>query len=160
VLESGWYKAPLSYVIYSAYYCPTFVKVGPYWIKIYVINYKCFWQGCFSILDEKKLKMLVSKMAIFWPFVIIFWQLHRYISQNWDSDGYFEVLSVSKSKLDQKLWHYNWLKYFFFMPENASFQGQSTEVCFDTSEKKLAVIFSKWLFKKKPLCWVIGHIIR
>ena len=30
VLESGWYKAPLSYMIYGAYYCPTFVKVGPY----------------------------------------------------------------------------------------------------------------------------------
>ena len=30
VLESGWYKAPLSYMIYSAYYCPPFVKVGPY----------------------------------------------------------------------------------------------------------------------------------
>ena len=30
VLESGWYKVPLSYMIYGAYYCPPFVKVGPY----------------------------------------------------------------------------------------------------------------------------------
>ena len=63
------------------------------WIKSYDINYKLFWQLCFSILEEKK----ASKMAIFWPFVVFFWQLHRYLSQNWDSDGHFEVLSVSKS---------------------------------------------------------------
>ena len=30
VLESGQYKAPLSYMIYGAYYCPPFMKVGPY----------------------------------------------------------------------------------------------------------------------------------
>ena len=29
VLASGWYKAPVFYMIYSVYYCPTFVKVGP-----------------------------------------------------------------------------------------------------------------------------------
>ena len=63
------------------------------WIKSYDINYKLFWQLCFSILEEKK----AAKMAIFWPFVVFFWQLHRYISKNWDSDGHFEVLSVSKS---------------------------------------------------------------
>ena len=63
------------------------------WIKSYDINYKLFWQLCFSILEEKK----ASKMAIFWPFVVFFWQLHRYLSQNWDSEGHFEVLSVSKS---------------------------------------------------------------
>ena len=63
------------------------------WIKSYDINYKLFWQLCFSILEEKK----ASKMAIFWPFVVFFWQLHRYLSQNWDSDSHFEVLSVSKS---------------------------------------------------------------
>ena len=28
MLESGWYKAPLSYMIYSTYYCPPFVKMG------------------------------------------------------------------------------------------------------------------------------------
>ena len=27
------------------------------------------------------------------------------LSENWDSDGHFEVLSVSKSSLDQKLQH-------------------------------------------------------
>ena len=33
------------------------------WIISYDINYKLFWQLCFSILEEKK----ASKMAIFWP---------------------------------------------------------------------------------------------
>ena len=32
------------------------------WIISYDINYKLFWQLCFSILEEKK----ASKMAIFW----------------------------------------------------------------------------------------------
>ena len=40
VLESGWYKAPLSYMIYSEYYCPPFVKVGPYLFK------QCFFNLC------------------------------------------------------------------------------------------------------------------
>ena len=66
-------------------------------IKNYDINHKCFWQLWFSILEEKKMKIWVSKMGIFLPFVVIFWQQHRYLSQNWDSDGHFEVLSVSKS---------------------------------------------------------------
>ena len=35
VLDLGWYKAPLSYMIYSAYYCPPFVKVGPYCNDMY-----------------------------------------------------------------------------------------------------------------------------
>ena len=41
------------------------------WIKSYDINYKLFWQLCFSILEEKK----APKMAIFWPFVIFFTKL-------------------------------------------------------------------------------------
>ena len=63
------------------------------WIKSSDINSYVSWQLCFSILAETK----ASKMAIFWPFVVFFWQLHRYFSQNWDSDSHCEVLSVSKS---------------------------------------------------------------
>ena len=37
-----------------------------------------------------------------WPF---FCQPHGYLSQNWDSDGHFEVLNESISYLVQKLWH-------------------------------------------------------
>ena len=36
----------------------------------------------------------------FWPF---FDQLHEYISQKRGSDSHFEMLSVSKSLLDQEL---------------------------------------------------------
>ena len=57
-------------------------------IKSYNIKCKLVLQVCFSILEEKK----ASKMAIF---LLFFWQLHGYLSQNWDSDGQFEVLSVS-----------------------------------------------------------------
>ena len=37
-----------------------------------------------------------------WP---LFWKLHDYLWQNWDSDGHLEVLNKSKSELVQKLWH-------------------------------------------------------
>ena len=39
-------------------------------------------------------------MAICWPFLVIFCQLHETLSQNW---GHFEVLNTSKAQLDQKL---------------------------------------------------------
>ena len=38
----------------------------------------------------------------FWPF---FCQLNINLSQIWGSDGHFEILSVSRYKLDQKLCH-------------------------------------------------------
>ena len=44
-----------------------------------------------------------------WPFYDHFWpffcQLYGYLSQNWGSDGHFEVLKKSKSQLVQNLWH-------------------------------------------------------
>ena len=43
-------------------------------------------------------------MAILWPFLAIFCQLLRQLSQNWGSDGHFEVLNRCKSWLVQKLW--------------------------------------------------------
>ena len=57
-------------------------------------------------------------MAILQPFLH---QLHENLSQNWGPDDHFEVLIVSKYKLDQKLQHnIGWNV--IFMPENASFQ--------------------------------------
>ena len=38
----------------------------------------------------------------FWPY---FCQLYVHLSQNWDSDGHFEVLNRSKIWLVQRLWH-------------------------------------------------------
>ena len=43
-------------------------------------------------------------MAVLRPFPAIFWQLYDYISQNWGSDGHFEVLNRSIPWLIQKLW--------------------------------------------------------
>ena len=34
-----------------------------------------------------------------------FWPTIQCLSQNWGSDGHFEVLNMSKSKLDQNLWY-------------------------------------------------------
>ena len=67
------------------------------WIKSYDINYNFFWKLCFSILEEKNLNIQVSKLAIFLPFLVIFCQLPKYLSQNWDSDGHFEVLNEPKT---------------------------------------------------------------
>ena len=44
VLASGWYKEPLCYVIYSAYYCPPLVKVGLYFPQR--------WYDCTSLLRD------------------------------------------------------------------------------------------------------------
>ena len=47
------------------------------WIKSYDINHKCFWQLCFSILEEKKMQIWVSKMATFRPFLVTFFARFR-----------------------------------------------------------------------------------
>ena len=68
------------------------------WLRAMIsFSVKCVFQFC-----KKKRSF---KNCHFWPFLVIFWLLHRYLSQNWDSDGHFEVLSVYKSYLDQKLQH-------------------------------------------------------
>ena len=38
----------------------------------------------------------------FWPY---FCQLYNHLSQNWGSDGHFDVLNRSKIWLVQRLWH-------------------------------------------------------
>ena len=48
--------------------------------------------------DPQNLRMLNDRFKIF------FCQLHEYLSQNWCSNGHFEVLSRSKSQLVQKSW--------------------------------------------------------
>ena len=47
-----------------------------------------------------------------WSF---FCQLHKYISQNLDADGHFEVLNMSKSQLNQKLQHKTQIFIFQFL---------------------------------------------
>ena len=42
------------------------------WIKNYNINHKCLWQLCFSILEGKKVKIQVSNITIFPPFLVTF----------------------------------------------------------------------------------------
>ena len=45
------------------------------------------------------------EMAILKPFLVIFCYLHKYLSQNLGADGHYKRLNVSKSQLDQNLWH-------------------------------------------------------
>ena len=40
-----------------------------------------------------------------WPFLVIFWQLHKYFLQNLSADGHFRVLNLFGYQLDQKLQH-------------------------------------------------------
>ena len=67
--------------------CLTYLN--PYLIKNYDIKHNfchfCFFQFC----KKKKLKNHNSQMAILWPFLAIFSQLRRQLSQNWGSDGHF-----------------------------------------------------------------------
>ena len=45
------------------------------------------------------------RLANLQPFLAVFCQLHKHLSQNLDADGHFEGLNVSESQLDQKLQH-------------------------------------------------------
>ena len=85
VLASGWYKALLSYVIYSAYYCPPFVKVGPYWRQPLFFVYKIFLTGVISNLQSYAVLVLWRVidfpmdylcLLYFWPcpFHVVVWR--------------------------------------------------------------------------------------
>ena len=48
-------------------------------------------------------KRQLLRLANLQPFLAIFCQQHRYLSQNLDADSHFEGLNVSKSQLNQNL---------------------------------------------------------
>ena len=61
-------------------------------------------QCCPKVYSEKQ-----TDNFCVWPFYNHFWplfcQLHKYLSQNLDSDSHFEELNMCKSQLDQILGH-------------------------------------------------------
>ena len=67
-------------------------------------------------------KKCTDKLPFYNYFKPNFRLLHEYLSQNWSSEGHFEGLCVSISKLDQKLQHnisqnhfFSCLKVYYFM---------------------------------------------
>ena len=71
------------------------------WFKSYGL--RCNLRLCALLANSQKIA--TDKWPFYdhiWPF---FCQLYVYLSQNWDSDGHFEVLYESESYLVQKLWH-------------------------------------------------------
>ena len=50
-------------------------------------------------------KIATDKWPFYDYFCSFFCQLHKYILQNLGSDGHFEEVNVSKSQLNQNLWH-------------------------------------------------------
>ena len=59
---------------------------------IWITN--CFNNYVFQFWKKKNPENSSFKNGHFRPYVIIFWKLHWYLLQNWDSDGNFEVQSV------------------------------------------------------------------
>ena len=55
--------------------------------------------------SANSLKFETDKRTFYNHFWSFFCQLSEHLSQNWDSDGHFEVLYESKNQLVQKLWH-------------------------------------------------------
>ena len=121
--------------------------LNPNWIKIYDMNHKLFWQVCFSILEEKKRKFEFQNWPLFdqlWSFL---WQLHKYLSRNWDLDGHLRSLG------------FNWIKsygfiigYIIFFPAwKCIISRVKYRSKFWHLRRKLAVTFSKRLFLKKSL---------
>ena len=88
------HKSEIQMIILKCFTC-----LNPNLFKSYDINQK-YVHICYFV--KKKLKTYVSKVANLRPFLAIFGQLHRFLSQNWGSDGHFEVLNISKSKLDKR----------------------------------------------------------
>ena len=60
----------------------------------------CHFSSCIDCSETKE----NDKWLFYDHFRPFFGQLHDYISQNWGSDGHFEVLNRSKPWLIQKLW--------------------------------------------------------
>ena len=81
----------------------------------------------------------------FWPF---FCQLHESLSQNWDSDGHFEVLSVSKSWLDQEQWHNISWNIFFSGLKMHHFRASLPKWVLTTPKKISSHIFKMAIFPK------------
>ena len=57
------------------------------------------------VKSVRKKNWQLLRLAILQPFLAIFCQLHKYFSQNLDAVSHFEGLNMSKSQLDQYLWH-------------------------------------------------------
>ena len=62
-----------------------------------------FWRIQIHYIDCFDSK-LTGKWQFYDHFQLVFCQLYQHLSQNWGSDGHFEVLNGSKSNLVQKLW--------------------------------------------------------
>ena len=81
------------------------LEVIYYFHNIIIQNRNCLnLCGKFIKSDQLKKRQLL-RLAILQPFLAIFCQLHKYISQTLGADGHCEGLNVSKSQLDQNLWH-------------------------------------------------------
>ena len=91
------HKSEIQMIILKCFTC-----LNPNLFKSYDINQK-YVHICYFV--KKELKIYVSKVANLRPFLAIFGQLHRCLSQNWGLNGHFEVLNVSRFKLDQKTWY-------------------------------------------------------
>ena len=93
-------------------------QIFVFWVRYLIFCLLCFFLILLScakfeqdwttlILDI--LKSVWKRMSLYkWPLYDHFWlffhQMYVHLSQNWGSDGHFEVLNRSKSWLVQKLW--------------------------------------------------------
>ena len=109
------------------------------WIISYDINYKLFWQLCFSILEEKK----ASKMAIFWLLGSFFGNYMDIFHKT----GIQTVILRCLVCLNP-----NWIKsYDIVIGWNKFFHAWKYRSKFLHLRRKTAVIFSIWLFFQNSL---------
>ena len=82
-------------------------------------------QRCLSqnyLLKKNCIKTVSKWMSLYkWPLYDLFWPFFRHmyvhLSQNWGSDGHFEVLNRSYLWLVQKLWHKTQIfPFLFYLP--------------------------------------------
>ena len=98
-----WKAKPLQNHKIFAFLMPLAIQYTQYYSDFFLL---WWWAGIFR--NYLSIDCSETKENDKWPFYDhfrpFFGQLHDFISQNWGSDGHFEVLNRSKPWLIQKLW--------------------------------------------------------
>ena len=106
----------------------------------------------FQFWEKKPWKFKFQKCPFFYHFSSFCYQLHRYLSQNWDSNGHFELLSDVCLNINWvKGYDIFWLNFLFFHAWKSIISGIKYRSKFWYLRRKPAVLFSKWVFFQNSL---------
>jgi hypothetical protein len=73
------------------------------WKRTYNINHNFSVDCFFNFVRKNKIKLKFQKLPFFNHFWSFFWLLHKYLSQNWDSDRHLRCLMCINLKLQHNI---------------------------------------------------------